>query len=60
MCSSDLGIFIGRTFIGIQRYMHKSDRVAQGFQFGPEPNVFDMIAGSDNPNGAPRDLSYSK
>ena len=54
------GIFFKKSFIGIQRFVHKSDRIAEGFQFGPEPNVFDMIAGSDNPNGAPRDLSYSK
>ena len=54
------GIFFKKSFIGIQRFVHKSDRIAEGFQFGPEPNVFDMIAGSDNINEAPRDQGHSK
>ena len=49
------GISIGLTFIGIQIFRNQVDRVAEGFQFGPEPNVFDMISDSDNPDESPRD-----
>jgi hypothetical protein len=42
------GIFIGLTFIGIQRYSHKHDREKLGFQFGPEPNMLDVIRDSED------------
>jgi hypothetical protein len=42
------GIFIGLVFIGIQKCEHRTDRAKKGFQFGPEPNMLDLIRGSED------------
>ena len=37
------GFSIGLTFIGIQVYRNQHDRLAEGYKFGPEPNMLDLI-----------------
>ena len=37
------GVGIGRIFIGVQVYATREERAKQGFSFGPDPNLLDVI-----------------
>lgn len=41
------GFYLGNYFIGIQRFVHKRDRKREGYKFGPDPNLLDLIKHSD-------------